>query len=94
MTDALTVTPADLLHIAQRLGDARDQVAALHQAHAAARTTGVAAQPEAVDLTPVLKILIPLLPLLKPVVRQLVLDNLDPALDALFKAIADAAARV
>lgn len=64
------------------------------QRRRAVRIVSPPAQPAAsIDLSSVLKILIPLLPLLKPIVKQLILDNLDPALDALFKAITDAAAK-
>jgi hypothetical protein len=47
-----------------------------------------------IDLGPILKELLPLvIPKLKPVVKQIILDHLDEVLDAAFAAISDAAAK-
>lgn len=89
-----TLTPADLVTLSTALARAQHAIDLQRQVHAqAGQLATMGAQPGAIDLAPVVKALLPLLPLLKPFVKQLILDNLDQGLDAAFAAIAAAAAK-
>lgn len=85
----MPTTPVTLTHLNQ-LADLHDAVGTT-RALASASLASPTAQPAvSLDLTPILRALLPLLPLLKPVLKQLILDNLDSWLDLLLAAITKA----